>query len=73
MNPINTPFTAIYAQWLESFRAMIPGGRPPGPSEELTPKQEQVAANQEWEDEGGSIKPSAETKPVIASVPKIPF
>jgi len=73
MNPINTPFTAIYAQWLESFRAMIPGGRPSGPSEELTPKQEQAAANQEWEDEGGSIKPPAPTKPVLSSVPKIPF
>ena len=73
MNPINTPFTAIYAQWLESFRAMIPGGKTPGPSEELTPKQEQAAANQEWEDEGGSIKPPAETKPDRAPGPKIPF
>ena len=36
-------------------------------------KQEQAAANQEWEDEGGSIKPPAETKPALASVPKIPF
>jgi hypothetical protein len=71
MNPTNTPFTAIYAQWLESFRAMIPGNRPSGPAGELTPKQEQVAATQEWEDEGGSIKPPAETKP--APAPKIPF
>jgi hypothetical protein len=39
----------------------------------LTPKQEQVAANQEWEDEGGSIKPPAETKPALAPAPKIPF
>ena len=73
MNPINTPFTAIYAQWLESFRAMIPGGKPSGPSEELTPKQEQAAANQEWEDEGGSIKPQTEAKPAVAPGPKIPF
>ena len=73
MNPTNTPFTAIYAQWLESFRAMIPGNRPSGPSEELTPKQEQAAANQEWEDEGGSIKPPAEAKPALAPAPKIPF
>jgi hypothetical protein len=73
MNPNNTPFTAFYAQWLESFRAMIPGYKASGPSEELTPKQEQVAATQEWEDEGGSIKPPAEAKPALASVPKIPF
>jgi hypothetical protein len=52
---------------------MIPGSKPSGPSEELSPQQEQAAANQEWEDEGGSIKPPAETKPVLASVPKIPF
>lgn len=73
MNPINTPFTAIYAQWLESFRAMIPGSRPSAPSGELSPKQEQAAANQEWEDEGGSIKPLAEAKPAVTSTPKIPF
>jgi hypothetical protein len=73
MNPINTPFTAIYAQWLESFRAMIPGGGRAGPSEDLTRKQEQVAANQEWEDEGGSIKPPTATKPALAPAPKIPF
>jgi hypothetical protein len=51
----NTPFTAIYTQWLESFRALIPGCAPAGPSEETTRKQEQVAAHQEWEDEGGSV------------------
>ena len=73
MDPTNTPFTAIYAQWLESFRAMLPGGRPSRPSEELTPKQEQVAATQEWEDEGGSIKPPTETKAALAQAPKIPF
>ena len=25
--PIPTPFTAIYTQWLESFRALIPGNK----------------------------------------------
>lgn len=73
MNPIETPFAAIYARWLESLRAMIPGGKPSGPPAEMTPRQEQAAANQEWEDEGGSIKPPAEAKPVLASAPKIPF
>jgi hypothetical protein len=57
MKSTTTPFTAVYTQWLDSFRAMLPGGAPAGPSEAVTRKQEQVAANQEWEDEGGSIKP----------------
>jgi len=73
MDPKSTPFTAIYAQWLESFRAMILWDRPSGSSAELTPKQEQAAANQEWEDEGGSIKPPKEAKPALAPTPKIPF
>lgn len=55
MNTPVTPFTAIYTQWLESFRALLPGGAPSGPSESAIHKQEQVAANQEWEDEGGSV------------------
>jgi hypothetical protein len=53
----NLPFTAIYTQWLESFRALIPGWAPSGLSEDASRKREQVAANQEWEDEGGSFKP----------------
>jgi hypothetical protein len=65
-----TPFTAVYAQWLESFRALIPGARPRS-AEEQTPKQEQVTANQEWEDEGGSVKPVP--TPEVKDAPKIPF
>ncbi len=55
--PSNTPFTAVYAQWLESFRAMIPGCAKPDAAVPMSPKQEQAAANEEWEDEGGSLKP----------------
>lgn len=70
MKPTVTPFTAMYTQWLDSFRAMLPGG---GPSADKTlpPKAAQAAAVQEWEDEGGSIKPvpTAEAK----DAPKIPF
>jgi len=73
MTTPNTPFTAIYTQWLESFRAMLPGCAPAGPAEELTPKQEQAAANQEWEHEGGSIKPPAEQKPGVEPGPKLPL
>ena len=43
-----------YTEWLEAFRAMIPGG---SKSAEQTPKDAQAAATQEWECEGGSIKP----------------
>lgn len=57
MKTSDTPFTAIYSLWLDCFRALIPGGMAAAPSRELTPRQEQVAANQQWEDEGGSIKP----------------
>jgi hypothetical protein len=71
MSTPETPFTAIYAQWLETFRALIPGGAPAGPSEALTPRQEQAAANQEWEDEGGSIKPVPTSE--VKDAPKIPF
>ena len=44
----------FYREWQEAFRTMIPGGPK---TAEQTPKEAQVAANQEWEDEGGSIKP----------------
>ena len=72
MKPTVTPFTEVYTQWLDSFRAMLPGYAPAAPTEPAltTIKQEQAAANQEWEGEGGSIKPPA---PGIKVVPKIPF
>ena len=73
MNPTNTPFTAIYAQWLESFRAMIPRGRPSGPSEELTLKQDRPRPNRSGKTKGGSIKRQTETKPGPSRRPKIPF
>ncbi len=63
-------FTVVYSAWLEAFRTMLPGW-PPTPKEP-TAKEAQVAANQEWEDEGGSIKP-AEKKPGVEPAPKIPF
>lgn len=72
VNQSNTPFTALYSQWLDSFWAMIPGAKPAGASEEMARRHEQVAANQEWEDEGGSCKP-AEKKPDADPDVKIPF
>ena len=69
-----TPFTAVYTQWLDSFRAMLPGYAPEAPAEQAgltTLKQEQAAANQEWEHEGGSIKPAP--TPEAKDAPKIPY
>jgi hypothetical protein len=71
MKPPHVLFTEMYFQWLESFRAMLPGFVPAGPSEEVIRRREQVAANQEWEDEGGSIKPAP--TPEVKHAPKIPF
>jgi len=57
MKPPVSAFTSLYTGWLDAFRAMIPGSSATGAPEEPTPKEAQAAANQEWEDEGGSIKP----------------
>jgi hypothetical protein len=72
MDPSKTPFTEIYVQWLNSFRQLIPGARRGGASANLKSRQEEVAANQEWEQEGGAVQP-AEAKPTLTSVPKLPL
>ena len=64
-------FTTVYTEWLDTFRSMIPGGSHASPAGKTAPKAEQVAAVQEWEDEGGCIKP--EKKPGLAPAPKIPL
>ena len=71
MKPPAIVFAEIYLQWLDSFRAMLPGFAPPGASEEVVRRKQQIAANQEWEDEGGSIKPAP--TPEVKHAPKIPF
>lgn len=70
MKPPVTAFTALYTEWLHAFRQLLPGGAAARPAEP-TPRQAQVAADQEWEDEGGCIKP--EKKPEAEPAPKIPF
>ena len=68
------PFTLseYSTEWLKTFRAMFPGGAS-SPVKEPTPKEAQVAANQEWEHEGGCITPEKAPAPAQAPVPKIPF
>jgi len=63
--------TAIYSEWLETIRGMLPGWRPAAPSGESTASQAQVSANQDWEDEGGSIRTADNTAPQPG--PKIPL
>ena len=67
----STTFSKVCTGWMEIFRSMIPGGSAAAPAADLTPKAAQVVADQEWEDEGGSIKPAKKAQP--APVPKIPF
>lgn len=72
MNTSKTAFTAFYVQWFDSVRALIPGGASARPAVEATRSQEQVAANQEWEDEGGSVRPPKD-KPGATPAPKLPL
>jgi hypothetical protein len=69
-NPVG-PLTAIYTEWLDTIRGILPGWHPAAPSSESTAKQAQVSANQEWEDEGGSIRTADNT--AAQPGPKIPF
>ena len=70
MKTSGTTFFTIYTDWLNTILSLLPGGA--GKAPEPTPKQEQAAAHQEWEDEGGCIKPP-EKKPEHAPEVKIPF
>lgn len=69
MKSLRTTIPALYAKWLNTGWSML-GGRS-APAKELTPKAAQVVADQEWEDEGGSIKPVKE--PGKQPAPKLPL
>ena len=73
MNPPDSAFTSIYTEWLESFRALLPGGSQLLQPKEPAHKEAQTAAHQEWEDEGGCITPEKAPAPAQATGPKIPF
>jgi hypothetical protein len=67
-----TTITALYTKWTDAWWSMLTGRLPGLPVTELTPKAAQVVADQEWEDEGGTIK--AVKKPAGAEpATKIPF
>ena len=55
------PFTMseYSAEWLKAFNAMFPSGAH-SPAKERTPKEALIIARQEWEGEGGNLKPEKE-------------
>jgi hypothetical protein len=69
MKNLQTTIPALYTKWVNTSWLMLTGR--PEPAKVLTPKAAQVAADQEWEDEGGSVKPAK--KPGTEPGPKIPL
>ena len=69
---MKSPYTTIPARFTKALStgwSMLTGT--PVPAKVLTAKAEQVAAHQEWEDEGGTCKPAE--KPVMKPAPKLPL
>ena len=56
-------FMAPYAAWLNYTQSMLTGETSAAPAKEMPPKVAPSAAEQEWEDEGGSIKPEKKPEP----------
>jgi len=54
MKDLRTTLPELYAKWMNTGWTILTG-RPPQ-ANELTLKETQVAADQEWEEEGGSAK-----------------
>ncbi|MEO8145370.1 MAG: hypothetical protein ABI654_14260 [Betaproteobacteria bacterium] len=61
--------TERYTAWLNTSWSMLTGT--PLPATDPTPKAAQAAADQEWEDEGGAIKPAK--NPAAEPAPKLPL
>jgi hypothetical protein len=66
MKSLPTTFAALYRECMSTYWSRLTGR----PTVEPTAKAAQVAAVQEWEDEGGSIKPAKKAAPEPAA--KIP-
>jgi hypothetical protein len=73
MKTSGTTLTTFYSDWLNTILSLLPGGSAKAPAAEPTPKQEHVAATQEWEDEGGTVKPADKAFAEPAPGPKIPL
>ncbi len=58
MKGLRKSLPELYAQWVNTGWTILTGRPPEPPAAQLPPKDaQQAAANQEWEDEGGSVKP----------------
>jgi hypothetical protein len=68
---IHTKLPALYARLASTSWAILTGRKPEEPAKELTVHEVQVAANQEWEHEGGSVR--LPEKPGMNPVPKLPL
>jgi hypothetical protein len=71
MEPSRTPLTVIYTEWLGAWRSMFIRTPPAAPPPDPSPPPAQAVAEQEWEDEGGSIQQTE--KPGEEPGPKIPL
>lgn len=71
MKHLQTTFPALCTKWVSTGWMILTGRPPEPPPAESTPKEAQVEADQEWEDEGGSCKPAK--KPGAEPAPKIPL
>ena len=60
-------FPEMYARWKKTSWPRITGT--PGPSAEIPKAPAQVKADQEWDSEGGSIKPAK----AAPAAPKLPL
>ena len=72
MKPQLTTFAGTLGEWQKTWLSVLTGWTQPAPVIDQARKAQQLVADQEWEDEGGSIKlakkPAGE-KPAT----KIPF
>jgi hypothetical protein len=73
---MKAPQTSLYAKWVNTGWMVLTGRPTELPAKEAAPKAAQAAADQEWEDEGGSVKPAQKPgteKKGTEPAPKIPF
>ena len=62
---------AFNTKWFQPGWSLFTGWLPGARAKEAGPKTVQIAAEQEWEDEGGSVKQPK--KPVVEQAPKLPL
>jgi hypothetical protein len=68
-SPMTIP--ELYANWIASSWSLLLGRVTAVPSAEPAPHAAQAAAEQEWEDEGGSVK--LPEQPQAEQAPKLPL